>query len=453
MKKPTAIFLTLLTLSTFLYLYRFPQMATFDADQDYYAQQYIEIFQKGKPTLLGIEASVGGVFVAPLYTYFSSLVYLVSAGNPLGIFTVTILIASLQGALTYLLFSRLTSQKTGLIAGLLVVFSHALWQKAFAPSVIGLMYLSGLLFFYYLATLQKRPKNIVILALICGVSLSLHVSIFAFIPLTIFYLLWKKPRNIKTRNYILAVVIIFLFASPLALFDIRHHFFLTQNLLTFLTNNTSRPETGYFGNISRVISSIFNMFAAFLSPQPHFGKLLTIFTVPYLLIKLKRDAHITTAAFIICVSALIFTFYLGSFSDYYFYFLLAPFLFIFAGAVSALFSIQKFKIAVVGLFTLIFILNFQAIQNTINPYNYFIKQQAVHYIKNQAGETKTKIYFDTDPGLSVGFNYLFTQARITLSENPKNVYQIIIKGKETKPGKIFKENGVKNTIKVVKLDL
>ncbi len=452
MKNPLLVFLSLLTLSTLLYFYKFPQMAAFDADQDYYALQYVEIFQKGKPTLLGIEASVGGVFVAPLYTYFTSLVYAVSAGNPLGVFLVTIIIASLQGSLTYLLFFRLTGQKTGVIAGLLVIFSHALWLKAFAPSVIGLMYLSGLFFFYYLATLPKNPKNILVLAFICGISLSLHISVFAFIPITIIYLLWKKPRNIKAKNYVLAALIFLLLASPLALFDIRHNLYLTQNLVTFFTKSTQNSDVNYIDNASRVFKSIFNTFAAFLIPQAFLAKLLIIFTIPYLLIKFRRDANTTTAVFIIGTSFLMFTFYLGRFSDYYFYFLLAPFLFIITSALSALFSTQNLRIASVGLITIILILNFQAIQKTFNPYNYFTKQEAVGYIKSQVGESKTKIHFDTNPGQGVGFNYLFILNGLNLSDSPQNTYQISIKNIQPKSGKMFGQKGA-DAIRVIKLNL
>jgi hypothetical protein len=460
MKKPFSIFLILFALSIFLYLYKFPQMATFDADQDYYAQKYVDIFQNNQPTLLGIEASVGGVFVAPLYTYFSSITYAISAGSPIGIFLVSILIAALQGPLTYFLFSKLKNPTTGIIAGLIVIFSHALWQKAFAPSVIGLTYLAGLLFFYYLCQLPKKPRSIIILGLICGLAVNLHVSLFAFIPITIAYLIWKKSKNIKLSDYAISSFLFLILVSPLIFFDLRHHFFLWKNLFGFLSKGGGpNGHSNYIENALRIFRSVINTFASFLVPQPIFGKLFIVVTLPYLIIKLKNDDSIKTAWFIILLSFLMFCLYFGSLSDYYFYFLLAPFLFIFSGFLSAIFKVQKtlpagrqVKVAVVAILALMFILNFQAMQKTINPYNYSVKKQAVDYIKNQAGNKKTKIYFDSDLGLSVGFNYLLKRAGINIADkNYQNLYQIVIRGEQQKPGKEFKEKGTQGTIRVIQL--
>lgn len=452
MKKPTAIFLTLFTLSTFLYLYKLPQMATFDADQDYYAQKYVDIVQNQQPTLLGIEASVGGIFVAPLYTYFSAITYAVSGGNPIGIFLIAMIIAALQGPLTYLLFSKLKNQKTAVIAGLLVIFSESLWHKAFAPSVIGLTYLAGLFFFYYLCTLSKKPKNITMLGLICGLGINLHVSLFAFVPLTIIYLLWKRPRNIKIGDYIVSLIVLFILCSPLIFFDIRHHFFLLQNLMGFLQHGSSGTNSNYNDNIIRITRSMINTFASSIVPQEIFGKLLLLATLPYLFLKFKSDETVKTAGFVILASFLMFCFYFGNLTDYYFYFLLAPFIFVFAGLLSTLFKLPLLKIAVVALLGLVFILNLRGIMGSVNPYNYFVKKQAVEYIKSRVKNQKTKIYFDTDPGYSVGYNYLFKRAGINIvDKNYESLFQIVVRDDQKKPGKEFIAKRGYNSIRVIKL--
>lgn len=454
-KRNFAVFITLLTISAIIHFYRFSQMAAFDADQDFYALEYLKIFKEGKLTLLGIEASVGGLFVGPLYTYFSSFIYLFSAGNPIGIFTATIIIASLQGSLTYLLFSRLKDQKTGVIAGIVVIFSHALWQKAFAPSVIGLLYIFGLLFFYFLSTISNKPKNLILLALICGISISIHISLFVFIPFTAIYLLIKRPKNVKLRHVILSGLFLLAFASPLIIFDLRHNYYLWKNLLDFLSNGSNSVKTtSYFQNFLNVTKSTFNMFATFLFPPQIIGKLAVIMTIPYLLLKLKKDNSIQQAIFIIILSLIILSFYFGSFSDYYLYFLLAPLLFIFSSFLAALFSYKISKLITVVLVALLIVSNLKEIQKSKNPYNYFIKSRAVSYIKSQAQDKKIKIYFDTEPGLGFGFQYLFKYHNLNVSEeNYEEIYQIVVKGKELSPGVAFQQKGVENTIRVVKLKM
>lgn len=491
MKKPVVIFFLLLITSALLYLYKLPQMATFDADQDYYAQKYVDIVQNHQPTLLGIEASVGGIFVAPLYTYFSTLIYAASAGDPMGIFLVSMVIAALQGPLTYLLFSKLKNQKTAVIAGLLVVFSELLWHKAFAPSVIGLIYLAGLFFFYYLCTLSKNPKSIIMLGLICGLGINLHVSLFAFVPVTIIYLLWKRPRNIKISDYIVSLIVLLALSSPLFLFDIRHRFFLFQNLLGFLQQGSSGADSNYPDNVIRIIRSIINTFAFTLVPQEILGKLLVLATLPYLFLKSKSDKTVQTAGFVLLTSFLMFCFYFGDLTDYYFHFLLAPFIFVFAnllGTISSkrgprsvfmnvgevldwtarstkreredhglrpwesIFKLPLLKVAVATLLCLMFIIDLQGIKGSVNPYNYFVKKQAVEYIKSRVKNQKTKIYFDTDLGYSVGYNYLFKRAGINIvDKNYEFLYQIVVRDDQKKPGKEFIAKRGYNSIRVIKL--
>jgi len=429
-------------------------MATFDADQDYYALQYVKIFQQHQPTLLGIEASVGGIFVAPLYTYFSAITYAVSGGSPIGIFLIAMIIAALQGPLTYLLFSKLKNQNTAVIAGLLVVFSQSLWQKAFAPSVIGLTYLAGLFFFYYLCTLSKKPKSIIMLGLICGLGINLHVSLFAFVPITIIFLLWKRPRNIKIGDYIVSLIVLLVLSSPLFFFDIRHHFFLFQNFLGFLQQGSSGADSNYPDNIIRILRSLINTFASSLVPQEIFGKLLVLATLPYLFLKFKSDEAVKTAGFVLLTSFLMFCFYFGNLTDYYLYLMVAPFLFIFAGFLSTLFKLPLLKVAVAALLGLMFILNLQGIIGSVNPYNYFVKKQVVDYIKSLVRDQKTKIYFDTDPGYAVGFNYLFKRTGINIDDkNYEFLYQIVVRDDQKKPGKEFIVKRGYNSIRVIKLPI
>lgn len=447
------ICLFLFAISLLLYLYKFPQVAVFDADQDYYGNQYLSIVKDHKQTLLGIEASVGGLYVGPLYTYASSLIYAVSGGNPISVFLASILIGALQAPITYLLFAKLHNKKTAIFAGLFVLFSYALWLKAFAPSVIGLTYISGLIFFYLLAKLSKNPKTIIYLGIICGLALHLHISLFLFIPSTIVYLILKRPK-IPTRYLILAVITIIIFASPLILFELRHNFFLTKNLVDFFAKGTATGHKNYITNLIGVNNSLLNVYAFFLDPQGVIGKMLVLLTIPYFIIKVKKNQAFQTAGLIIALSIIIFSLYFGSFSDYYFYFLIAPFLFVFASLCASIYDVIRIRYFFLIAIALIIFTNVTHIQKSVNPYNYFIKQKAVSYLKNQVRDKKVKVYFDTELGLSVGFNYLLRYHHLNLVDaNFEELYQIAIKGDKKTPGAYFQQEGVPNTIRVINLNL
>lgn len=454
-KKPNTlqICLALFVISLFLYSFKFPQVAVFDADQDYYGNQYLSIVKDHKLTLLGIEASVGGLYVGPLYTYASSLIYAISSGNPIGVFLASIIIGALQAPVTYLLFAKLQNKKTAIFASLFVLFSYALWQKAFAPSVIGLTYLSGLVFFYFLANLSKNPKNLIYLGIICGLALHLHISLFIFIPSTIVYLILKKPK-IPARYLTLTVITILAFASPLILFELRHNFFLTRNLADFFANSTATGHKNYIVNLLDVNNSLLNVYAFFLDPKGVIGKMLVIFTVPYFIIKVKKNQAFQTAGLVILLSIIIFSLYFGSFSDYYFYFLIPPFLFVFASLCASIYNINRIKYFFLIAIGLIIFTNVIHMQKHINPYNYFIKQKAISYLKHEVKDKKVKVYFDTELGLSVGFDYLLKYNRLNQKDtNFEELYQIAIKGNKKTPGAYFQQEGVPNTIRVINLNL
>lgn len=444
--------LVLFLFSLLIHLYKFPQLATFDADQDFYGKQFLQIAIDHKPTLLGIEASVGGLYVGPLYTYISTIVYAISFGNPIGIFLFSLIIASLQAPLTYLFFLKLKDRKTAIFAALFVTFSYPLLIKAYAPSVIGLTYLAGLIFFYYLSTLSEKPKNIIVLSLICGLALHLHVSLFAFIPIAALHLVTKRPKNLRLSDIAISILIIAVLASPLFLFEIRHSFFLTKHLVEFFQKSQELANKNYLANLLDVTRSIKNVYAVFFTPPEAIGNLLVFLTLPYFILKLPKIRIFQTAAIIIIVSAFILSLYFGSFTDYYFYFLIAPFLFVFASLCTAIYDTKPIRYVFLIFLGLLFFTNLSLIQKFTNPYNYFIKSQAVRYIKNQVQNKKVKVYFDTELGLSVGFDYLLKYYRLNLADKDfEVVYQIIVKGSKKTPGVYFQAKGVENTIRVVKL--
>lgn len=177
----------------FLYVYKMPDLVTFDYDQEFYAQEYVKIVKEHKLTLLGMETSIGGMFVGPLYTYFSTFVYWLFGGNPLGIFIVTIIVSATYPSLTYLLFTRLSQQKRiGILGGLLVLFCIPLWSKVYTPSVITFLYPIGLVFWYLLTKLQSNKKYLIWIGLLLGLSLHLHFSLLFFFPIVLVYVIWKK---------------------------------------------------------------------------------------------------------------------------------------------------------------------------------------------------------------------------------------------------------------------
>lgn len=98
-------------------------------------------------------------------------------------------------------------------------------------------------------------------------------------------------------------------------------------------------------------------------------------------------------------------------------------------------------------------LNLTIMQKSINPYNLFIKMQAMRYLKNEVKNRPVRIYFDTELGLQFGFDYLMDYygiMRTNLKEAPR--YQIVIRPDRKIQGTFFHEAEIKEGIDIIKLD-
>lgn len=456
MNRPrTGIFLIMFFLSLLLFFFRYSRLLTFDADQEFYAGQYLQIFQEHNLTLVGIRSSVGNLFVGPLYTYLSAIIYLVFKGSPDGIFLFTLLFSSLSAGLTYWIFTLLKDEKTGLFGGFLVLYSGAVWQKAFSPSVINLLYPMGVMFFYCLCNLSRSKKFFYWLVILLGLSFHIHVSLILYLPIIAVCLLTLRQKvKITLAELLFAFLILLIFLSPLIFFDIRHHFYITRNLYIFLLtgsgNGTKITILTFGSGLWRTVLSLTNTFSVSILPNLHPAFLIPVLV--FYLVKIKKNIIYNTISAILAVSAVLLSFYRGPLPDYYLYFLLPVFLFTAADFLGTMIKNRYLLIPVTVLLIFVFSLNTKFMSRTVNPYNYFLKVRAVKYISEKTAGKPVKILYDTYPGLGFGFPYLLNEYKVNTNETTyTGVYQIIIRSGDTKPGVFFHEDNLPVGIKVARL--
>ncbi len=457
------IFLIFTAISLGLYFSRYPQLATFDADQEFFARQYVEIFLQHKPTLIGIQTSVGGMFVGPLYTYLTAAIYYLFGGHPKGMQIFTLILASLQPGLTYLVFSRITdkskilTQKNsgvllGIFGAILVTGSFFLWTKAFSPSPINLLYLAGLGFFLTLSQLNKNKNYLYLLAVILGLATHIHFSLLIFFLIFVIWLIWQKIyKNFFIKDYLISCGIIAIFLSPLVIFDFRHQHLILNNLMSFASSSTGMGNI--FMHMFSALKNILNVFIYFLNPNPGWWvNLLFIVLLIYLLKYFRLDRNYQLAILIFAVALPFFIWYRGPLPDYYLYFLITPFLYAVAGFSVYLFQNTFFRPLLLILFFILLMRNFQQMTVLKNPYNLFIKYQAVEYLKNQTQNRPVKVYMDTDLGLQFGFGYLLDYLQVRQTEDASGeIYQIVLRENDKKTGMEFKLPGVIRGVKIVRI--
>lgn len=454
MNKPRLwIFLTFSFISLFLFFYQLQQMATFDADQEFYAYEYVKAAKEGKLTLLGIPTSVGGLFVGPFYTYLATIIFFLFQGDPVGLHIVTLLILSFQSGLTYWLFTKISQRHAGIIAGILVLFSYVIWYKAYAPSPINFLYLFGLFFFYCLLKLKEDPRFLPYLALILGSAFHTHISLLFFFPIFFVYLLWQRNIKLSLRYYLLFFLIIAVFVSPLFLFELRHNLFLTSKLFDFTTQYVGQDQS-YLRHLINVLRIAFEVFSGLLFRQLNkFVALFMIAVLLYFFVKLKENFYYQLGGLIFFVTIFILSLYQGHIPDYYYFHLSPLFFLVIADFLVFLARFRWLKLPV-GFFIVFFILhNLTAIQAAVNPYNLFIKNQAIRYLKSQVGEKKVKVYLDADLGLQFGFGYLMDFYKLKRDDQEyQEIYQIILRQEKEVPGREFKQRQSLPGITVVNLD-
>lgn len=452
------VFFIFFVLSLFLYFSKFSNLLTFDADQEYYAYKYIEIVKEHKLTLLGIETSAGGMFVGPLYTYLSTLIYWLFQGNPIGIYIATLLFASTQAGLTYILFSRVKGQRIGLIAGFLVLFSATLWNKAFSPSVIPLIYPFSLVFLYAMIESQHDMQYFNWLFILLGSAIHLHISLLSFFPILLIFLFWKRPRKFKNPiNWLKGLGFIIFFSLPLLLFEARHNFIIFQNARSFLNKTIYPQDSGNFSIINHVIDvlkSLVEMLKYILTPNPGILVFILLMAVGiYSVFKFKKDKTVQIAVLLFVPALILFILYRGPQPDYYFYFLLPAFFLLLAIFIDRM---NRSIITAIPVFLLLILLLFQNlsfIYHTFNPYHLFLKWNVAKYIKSEAQEKNIKLLYDTDLGLGFGFNYLLDYEEVRRKENDfDEVYQIIIRRIKADKSKEFRVPGSPVTVQVRKID-
>lgn len=453
MKKPSKfVFFLLFVAAILLYFYRYPKMLAFDADQEFYANQYLQIVKEHKLTLLGIETSTGGLYVGPLYTYLNAFFYWLFKGDPQGIFLFTLIFSSFQASLTYYFFTKLKGKYMGMIGGLIVLFSAALWNKAFISSPVNFLYLSGLFFFYTLAKLAKNHKYFLWLGVILALTLQIHLSLFFFFPITLVFLLWLKLINRKNAGHLLRVILLVIISlSPLLSFDLRHNFLISTNLLKFISPNTfGQKGASVFSNITDVFWSFVGLFSYILTPKPGIFVYLFLAAVfIFFLIKMRKEFIYKTIGLVFAVSSILFVLYRGPEPDYFFYFLLPPFFFVTAEFIILLGSYKSVKYPVYILLIILLWQNLQFMNSTLNNYSFYLKRRVARYIKSQSQGKKVKISYDTDLGFGFGFDYLLRYEGVKIdNDNYEEHYHIVVRNYPDYPGVEFKEAGSHLSIKV-----
>ncbi len=246
--------LLIIVLGGFLRLYRIRDYMVFLGDE---GRDMLVVYNilHGHLTLLGPTASVGGFFLGPVYYYMITPFLWLFNYDPVGPSVMVALFGLATIFLVYKLGKEFFNEQTGLIAALLysispiiVSFSRSSWNPNVMP-------------FFTLATLYTlykgvAKKNLPILfasGVLFGITMQIHylatfVGVIIFLYLSMTGLINKDYFGLIKR-YLTYFSGFVLGLSPFFLFELRHNFTNTRNVIDFIFKSGETGGGGDFFNI------------------------------------------------------------------------------------------------------------------------------------------------------------------------------------------------------------
>ena len=227
-------------LITFVRFYKLEEFVTFLGDQGRDAIIIKRIATLEKFPAIGPVSSIGSVFLGPFYYYLMTPFLLLFNFDPLGLAFGVAFLSIIFLALCYLMLKKQINNTVAVIFILLAGFSQILvefnrfsWNPNLLP-FLSFFTLSFLTFFL------KSKKRVYLFAFGSFLSLSLQLHYLAFLLfLTILLFAVVNFSKIKSfislKNLFIAIGAFFLFYSPLVIFDLRHQFLNSKNLLNIFT--------------------------------------------------------------------------------------------------------------------------------------------------------------------------------------------------------------------------
>lgn len=250
MKRKEILFLLfILAIAAFFRLWHLSstQFITYDQARDFLIIKRILVDHK--LTLLGPTVLIPGVFLPPFYYYLIAPFLLIFHFQPLGADFFTAILGTGAVFLFYLLgrefFGKLPAALGSLLLAVcpvVVSFSRHAWN----PNTSHFFSLA-IIFCLYQFLKKEKWFWFYLACAFFGLSLSFHFSLLALAPVIFFVFLFSlRKTKALLPNIIISFISVLIFVSPLLIFDLRHHFSITSNMLNFFSGNGSGSDSLFF---------------------------------------------------------------------------------------------------------------------------------------------------------------------------------------------------------------
>ena len=240
----------ILLLAAFTRMYRMYDLAVFLADQAYDSTAVFNII-RGKLTLLGPIASVGGFHFGPVVYYLMVPFFLILRGDPISgtVFQTSLSLATIP--LLYILGKRLKNEVVGLVASFLFAISPLMIDYSRASfNPVPLIFFSSLIIFLVLRNADRRtPTQSFLIGVLLGWAVQMHYLAISLLLFSFFFpfFLYRKSFFISYFSFLITGFLIGV--SPFLMFEMRHDFLNTRLFLTYLFSATGITTGNLFNSL------------------------------------------------------------------------------------------------------------------------------------------------------------------------------------------------------------
>ncbi|GEM_PF-3066282 len=391
----------------------------------------------GHPTLVGFDAgSIGGLRFPPFQLYLLAPIFMIFRGNPLGIDAFMIILGAITSATFYLVGKKIFGKRVGIIAATIYTFSFGAItiDRKFNGSTFMIIFTLATLGYLYKLLVQKEIKKtqMVILASIIGLAFSMHYQTVFLLISVLTILLWKKKLKPISINLEIFLFTVFMWLSPLLIFDVRHNFYTTKGLLLLRGAHSGFQFAGITASAQYVVSNFLGVISksAFPATGQLFNNLLIVLPVAFVIIFCplifrkgkKSDSILTLFVLFSFIGFVLLSFYQGFYNyDYYYWYLIPGFVFTLALAAERIAS-RKLWFILVPLAASFFVINFKYMISYRAPDSYKVLTSAVNSVLGDAkGRSSRKVSVQFYGMQSGQADYIFYLNSAEFGIKPENI--------------------------------
>ncbi len=282
----------------FLRLYRIQDFYMFLADQGRDALIVKKIVTLHNFPAIGPPSSIGEVFLGPFYYYLVAPFLFLTRLNPVGLALGVAILSGIGVFVTYSIVRKTISPQVAFIFLLFTTFSYELVRVArFSWNPNLLPYFSFITMYFFAHAMddknKKRTLDALCFGLFFGLSFQLHhLAGLLVLPIGVYFLIdIFKKKNIRIFMVpIYSFVAFLLTLIPVMIFELRHRFLNTHNLISVFTKQNIVSSGSLLSRMYE-INTAFVGFVFHIACPPLLALVITTFVLSASLFFLKRKPN------------------------------------------------------------------------------------------------------------------------------------------------------------------